>query len=233
VLAVWPEAATLVWPDEEATWVDSMQQAAREAGIDVVAAYVSPTSTTPFGYRNEYRVFLQDGSALPPYAKHHPVPGEPAIAGTGPAPIVPRDWGRLSGAICYDYDFPAMARERADADLVAVPASDWRGIDPVHAQMAAVRAIESGHAVLRATRFGLSMAVDPYGRPRTWHSAFEPGSEIMLAEVPRAHVRTLYAIWGDAPLALAAAVVVALVLAQLLRARASGAPRHVIPPPAT
>jgi apolipoprotein N-acyltransferase len=228
VLAVWPEAATLVWPDEEATWVDSIERAAREAGIDIVAAYVAPTSSEPFAYRNEYRLFLRDGDALRPYAKHHPVPGEPAIAGTGPAPIVAREWGRLSGAVCYDYDFPATARERAGADLVAIPASDWRGIDPVHAQMAAVRAIESGHSVLRATRFGLSLAVDPYGRSRAWHSAFEPSSGVMFAELPRAHVQTLYAIWGDVPVALAAAVVAALVVTQLLRSRATHAPRRAV-----
>ena len=220
VLAVWPEAATLVWPDEEATWVDSMNRAARDIGIDIMAAYVLPTSTTPLAYRNEYRLFLHDGDAVPPYAKHHPVPGEPAIAGTGPAPIMVREWGRLSGAICYDYDFPALARERAGADLVAVPASDWRGIDPVHAQMAAVRAIEVGHSLLRATRFGLSIGVDPFGRPRAWQSAFEPGSGVMLAQLPRARVGTLYALWGDAPLALAAGMVALLVAVELLRARA-------------
>src|SRR5208282_5605527 len=111
--------------------------------IDVVAAYVMPTTATPFAYRNEYRLVLRDGRVEAPYAKHHPVPGEPAIAGTGPAPVVDREWGRLSGAICYDYDFPSMGIERArlGADLVAVPASDWRGIDPVHAQMAGLRAI--------------------------------------------------------------------------------------------
>ena len=34
-----------------------------------------------------------------------------------------------------------MARARRDAGIVAVPASDWRGIDPVHGEMAAVRAM--------------------------------------------------------------------------------------------
>jgi apolipoprotein N-acyltransferase len=187
VLAVWPEAATLVWPDQETAWVDSVRNVARETAIDVVAAYVVPVSATPFAYRNEYRVFLRDGAVLAPYAKHHPVPGEPAAPGIGPAPVVAREWGRFSGAICYDYDFPAVGRERAaaGADLVVVPASDWRGIDPVHAQMAAVRAIESGHSMLRATRFGLSLAVDPHGRPRAWHSAFEHGQKPR----PGRHVR--------------------------------------------
>jgi apolipoprotein N-acyltransferase len=212
-LAVWPEAATLVWPDEEAAWVAAVRATARESGIDIVAAYVAPAGTTRFAYRNEFLVVRRDGGVEPPYAKHHPVPGEPAIAGTGPAPIAVRDWGRLSGAICYDYDFPAMGieRSRLGAGLVAVPASDWRGIDPVHAQMAAVRAIESGHSMLRSTRFGLSLAVDAYGRPRAWHSAFERGSGVMLAELPRARVPTLYSWWGEAPLVAVSVLLAALI----------------------
>ena len=91
---------------------------------------------------------------------------------------------------CYDYDFPAMGQ--SDADIVAVPASDWRGIDPVHAQMAALRAIESGHSMLRATRWGLSLAVDPYGRTRAWHSAFERGSGIMFAELCLLYTSTVF-----------------------------------------
>ncbi len=228
-LAVWTEAATVVWPDEEASWVESVRTVARESDIDVVAAYVIPTSTTPFAFRNESRVVLRDGSVQPPYRKHHPVPGEPAVVGVGPAPIALRDWGRLSGAICYDYDFPAMGleRARAGADLVAVPASDWRGIDPVHAQMAALRAIESGHSMLRSTRFGLSLAVDPYGRTRASHSSFEGGGAgIMFAELPSTRVRTLYAIWGDAPLAIAVALLTVLVTLEQMKTRRGRHPEH-------
>ncbi len=222
VLAVWPEAATLVWPDEETTWLEQVQTVARADRIDIVTAYVVPTEATPFAYRNELRFVSHDGTLGPVYAKHHPVPGEPAIKGNGPVPIVDLDWGRLSGAICYDYDFPAMGRSRAVVDFVAVPASDWRGIDPVHAQMAAVRGVESGHSVLRATRWGLSLATDPYGRIRAWHSAFERSkSGIMYAELPREHIRTLYALWGDFPLAVLSVLVVALVATNLLRKQAS------------
>jgi apolipoprotein N-acyltransferase len=206
---VWPEAATLVWPDEEQAWTETVRQTARDADIDVVAAYVMPTSAKPFAYRNEYRIVLSDGAVFPPYAKHHPVPGEPAIRGVGPAPVALREWGRLSGVICYDDDFPAMGVPTAD--LLAVPASDWRGIDPVHAQMAAVRAIERGQSMLRSTRWGLSLGVDAYGRARAWHSAFERGSDLTFVDLPTTHIWTLYGFWGDTPLAIAlAALVVAM-----------------------
>lgn len=209
-LAVWTEAATLVWPDEEDAWVAEVARVAREANIDVVAGYVMAVSDAPLRYRNEYRLVLRDGTVEDPYAKRHPVPGEPAIAGEVVARFTERPWGVLSGAICYDYDFPAMARARRAADVVAIPASDWRGIDPVHAEMAAVRSIESGHAIVRSTRFGLSVATDAYGRLRARRSAFEPGAAVVFASVPTEHVETVYAALGEWPLLGALAVVVAL-----------------------
>jgi len=47
-----------------------------------------------------------------------------------------------SGAICYDYGFPAIARDNAQdgAGVALVPASDWRGIDPEHGRMAMMNA---------------------------------------------------------------------------------------------
>jgi apolipoprotein N-acyltransferase len=71
--------------------------------------------------------------------------------------------------------------------------------------------------MLRATRWGLSLAVDPYGRTRAWHSAFERGSGIMFAELPRSRVRTLYSIWGDAPVAVAVALLAGLIATKLSR----------------
>lgn len=201
-LVVWTEAATLVWTDEEAAWIEALRRTADEADVDIVAGYVVPVATDPLTYRNEFRLALRDGTLVEPYAKYHPVPGEPAVAGRDPAPIFRRPWGNLSGAICYDYDFPPMAtaRARLGADLVAVPASDWRGIDPVHGEMASVRAIEAGHAIVRSTRWGLSVAADPYGRIRAWRSAFEPGPSITVAMVPHERIPTPYTWLGDVPL---------------------------------
>ncbi|MBX7084395.1 MAG: hypothetical protein K1X88_34635 [Nannocystaceae bacterium] len=209
-LVVWTEAATLVWPDEEDAWIAALAATAREAGVDVVAGYVVPLAQTPPRYRNEARVALADGTVLPAYGKVHPVLGEPAVPGDpdglgGVAhEAIARAWGTLAVAVCYDYDFPSMGRLRAahDVDLVAVPSSDWRGIDPVHGQMATVRAIESGHALVRSTRWGLSVAADAYGRVRAWRSHFEGGADVVLAGVPLLRVATPYAWWGELPLLL-------------------------------
>jgi apolipoprotein N-acyltransferase len=221
-LVVWPEAGALVWPDREGAWNAALGALARETRADIVAGYLVPRGEGGSeGYRNELRVALRDGTVLEPYAKHHPVPGEPATPGVGPAPVIDRPWGRLSGALCYDYDFPGSALERARAgvDLVALPSSDWRGIDPTHSAMAAVRAIESGHSILRSTRWGLSAAVDPYGRIRARQSAFERGPGVLHASLPTSRVPTLYALWGDVPLLLFCGALLGTVALGRLRAR--------------
>ena len=109
------------------------------------------------------------------------------------------DNSNIGGAICYDYDFPYLARGfgQLNADIVAVPSSDWRGIDPVHTKMAAFRAVEQGHSILRSTRFGLSAGINPCGNMIAQMSSFDKNEKIMLANLPRQGVWTFYAWAGD------------------------------------
>jgi apolipoprotein N-acyltransferase len=147
-LVVWTEAAALVMPgEEEAGFLLRVAELARAHNVDVVAAYVVPSSQEKIlPYQNVYRWFGPDGVVHQEYWKHHPAPGEPIVAGHGPLGVVDASFGRASGAICYDYDYPAVALEHArlGVDVVALPSSDWRGIDPLHTQMASLGAIAGG-----------------------------------------------------------------------------------------
>lgn len=202
-LVVWTEAATMVLPEDEPQFLADLHELAREASVRLVAGYVVPISKAPLRYRNRY-AYVTPAGVDHIYDKHEPVPGEPAERGTGPMPLVVDPvLGRVSGAICYDYDFPRVARRHAllDVDLVALPASDWRGIDPLHTQMASLRAIEGGHSLIRSTRFGLSAGYDPLGRPRAWQSHFDrldgDPRGILLMNLPRHGVSTVYGRLGD------------------------------------
>ena len=107
---------------------------------------------------------------------------------------------KIGAVICYDYDFPYLAKElgNLNADIVAVPSSDWRGIDPLHTRMAAFRAVEQGHSIIRSTRFGLSAAITPYGEMISQLSSFDKNSKIMIADLPVHRIKTIYSIIGDA-----------------------------------
>jgi apolipoprotein N-acyltransferase len=158
-----------------------------------------PLQEEPLRYENKYVFIRGDGTIDHTYFKHEPVPGEPAVRGEGPMPVVQDEDGKVGGAICYDYDFPrvALGNARNDVDLVALPSSDWRGIDPIHTQMAAIRAIEGGTSIIRSTRFGLSAGIDPWGRIRGWSSHFDGRERVLLVRLPRRGVTTVYEVLGD------------------------------------
>ncbi len=198
-IVVWNEAATAVLPEEEEEWKARLSSVAKNNKIALVAAYVVPLSESPFRFENKYLMYLPDGSLGYSYNKHEPVPGEPSIKGKEVIKTIPVDGIKIGGAICYDYDFPYIAKAfgKADADIVALPSSDWRGIDPIHTKMAAVRAIEQGHSVLRSTRFGLSAAINPIGELVSQMSSWDHNDKIMLSHLPDKGVFTLYSLVGD------------------------------------
>jgi apolipoprotein N-acyltransferase len=198
-LVVWTEAASVVEPADETEWLASVGELAREQRVAIVVGYIVPLlDRDPFEYENAYALLGPDGALVHRYLKHHPVPGEPAVRGTEQTPMhTSETLGEVSGAICYDYDFPAMARARGSADLVALPSSDWRGIDPIHTHMARLRAIEGGHSVLRSTRFGLSAGIDSTGVIRGQLSHFDDDERILLVHLPRHGRASLSARLGE------------------------------------
>lgn len=197
VLVVWNEAAIMVTSDDEPAFLRRMGSLAADLNVDIVAAYVVPVQTEPLLYENKYIYLRADGEQDHTYFKHHPVPGEPAIRGTAPMPTVERDGVRIGGSICYDYDFPRQALGNVGVDLIALPSSDWRGIDPIHTEMARMRAIESGHGIVRSTRFGLSAGIDAQGRMRGFASHYDSQERVLVVDMPKAGVTTVYGRLGD------------------------------------
>ena len=186
-------------PEDENDWLNSIKELAAELNITLVASYVLPISQTPLRYENKYQFIDSSGNITHSYLKHQPVPGEPAVQGTSPLKVVDVTGTKVGAAICYDYDFPYLAKEYGElgADMIILPSSDWRGIDPVHTEMAAFRAVEQGHSVLRSTRFGLSAAITPYGEMASQMSSFEDNDKIMYSQLPTKGVTTLYSVIQD------------------------------------
>jgi apolipoprotein N-acyltransferase len=212
-LVVWNEIATVIQPADEAGLIDRGRKTARELGIDLILAYGVLQGSDRILFDNKYTFISDGGEILDEYRKHHPVPGEPSIRGTEPIRVIDRPYGRVGGAICYDYDFPALAREHARqrADLVVVPSSDWRGIDPIHTYMARTRAIEGGFALLRSVRWAPSGAFDALGRTRAWMSALDDTDGVMVARLPLGRMPAPAQFVGDTPV-IAAALTAGLML---------------------
>jgi apolipoprotein N-acyltransferase len=194
-IVVWRELAieTFAGADEEQL-LEEVGALARSADVYVEAAYIA---WLPDGERanNTAVLVAPDGGAGPRYLKRYPVPGDPDVPGEARPPVLETPYGSIAAAICFDFDFPPLARELSGADIVLDPSKDWPEIDPLHGRMAAFRAIENGYALVRAAEDGLSLAVDRYGHVLA--STSGGGDRVLLADVPVEGGRTAYARVGD------------------------------------
>src|SRR5262249_6385049 len=101
---------------------------------------------------------------------------------------------------------------QAHADVLIVPANEWKAIKNIHVQMAAFRAIENGMSLVRPAASGLSSAFDPWGRVLAVGDFFAAGDRTGTAQGPLGGVRTRYARTGDLFAWLCVAGVVAAIV---------------------
>ncbi|MFB4263301.1 hypothetical protein [Nonomuraea sp. GTA35] len=84
--------------------------------------------------------------------------------------------------ICFDADFPALAR--VDADIMIVPARDWPEMGTLHSRMADMRVVENGYSMVRQAEFGVSGAFDAQGRTLSEHVHERGDRHVVVSEVP-------------------------------------------------
>jgi apolipoprotein N-acyltransferase len=84
------------------------------------------------------------------------------------------------------------------AEVMFLPANDWKEIDPIHTHMVITRAVENGCSLVRPAGPGLSVAADSRGRIISSLDFFTTDEQIMYADVPVHHSNTFYAFIGDA-----------------------------------
>jgi apolipoprotein N-acyltransferase len=146
-------------------------------------------------------LFSPAGTLVQDYEKQRMAPPEREfVRGHVPA-LHDVEGARLGLAICKDMHFADVGRGYAQqaVQAMAVPAWDFT-LDGVYAaRLSALRGIEGGYAMARASRDGLLTVTDAYGRiiAETATAAF-PGATL-LSRLPAAQpTPTLYARIGDA-----------------------------------
>ena len=158
--------------------------------------------------------FIRAVLAIPLADQASGAPGQPPFAVAGQ---------RVAVNICYEDAFGNELRPQArDATLLVNVTNDaWYGRSLAaeqHNQIGAMRALESGRPLLRATNTGITSAIDHHGREFARLPWFTRG--ILEVDVAGRQGTTPYVRWGDAlPLAVAAAL---LVIAWIGRYRARG-----------
>jgi apolipoprotein N-acyltransferase len=206
-IVFWPEGQAVATRESEAELIELGRRTARSEKIYLgMGMAVLHREDQDIKVQNRFLFLDPDGNALLDYTKQNPVPGGEARRALIPVhdyhlPTVDTPHGRIAGAICFDMDFPRFIRQagEARADMILAPSNDWQAIDPLHTQMAAVRGIELGCAVIRHTSNGLSQAADCQGHvlARMDHFATPSNERVMVAHVPIRGTPTLYARFGD------------------------------------
>ena len=218
-IVFWAEGnAPTLQEDEAALLFEGSQLAVKDKiYLGMALAVWVPGATRVL--QNEIVMIEPDGAVAWRYRKTRPVPGDEAAMSApsdGQLRVLDTPFGRLSAAICFDADFPQTLRQAGllNADIVLNPANEWAAIDPWHAQMASLRAIEEGASVIHGASHGLSAAFDYEGNRLAAVDYFRSTGGTMIADVPTRGVRTVYSRLGDwFPWACAVALLALIVTA--------------------
>lgn len=198
-IIVWPEMAIMVASEDETDLIARGREVAREEGIYLAMPIGIAYEDDAQLWENKLLLIGPDGDILMEHFKYGGNVFEGSVLGDGILRTVETPFGTLSGVICWDTDFPATVRQagRNGTDILLSPSLDYRSIDPMHAHMAAFRAIENGVSVVRSADNGLSVIVDPYGRVLAQTDHFTSSEWVTVAQVPTQGVFTLYSVIGD------------------------------------
>ena len=198
------EAEILTVKDHEEKFIHAVQRFAAENQVYFFLGIASliPDSTFPESPFVENKIVVIDDKGIirDTYFKNVPVEGvDPSVPGNGKMRIMETPYGRLSYAICYDTDFPDLMRQvgQLEADLLLVPAGDWKDISPYHTKTTNIRSIENGFAQVRAVSGGLSSVVDPYGNYLATDDYFVDLNHLMIVDVPMKAKTTFFTKFGD------------------------------------
>jgi apolipoprotein N-acyltransferase len=190
-IVIWSETAAPIISEDKPLLLRRAAALARQERI-----YINVAVSVAFE-RNETFLIAPDGTIKWHYRKNHPVPGmEPVAPFANSPPLAQTPFGTLSNIICFDGDFPALAR--IDTDILIVPAWDWPEIAVAHTMhMARLRAIENGYSLVRVVYNGTSGAFDPMGRVLARQDTTTGGPHMIFADVPRHGTPTTYGKIGD------------------------------------
>ncbi|EKJ87426.1 apolipoprotein N-acyltransferase [Leptospira meyeri] len=198
-VVVWNEGAVLIHRKEENSFLKRVSSLALEKEIEIIAAYIIPLKENEFFMENQLRWVGKDGTFRQIYFKQFIPPGEPISHIPSEIQALDLGWGKVSVAICYDFDNLKLTKKHGElgAGISLIPASDWKGINPFHTEMAVLRGIENGSSIVRSTRGGLSGIYDAYGRAKGTLDYFEENDGVLVASVPITQTSTIYNRFGN------------------------------------
>jgi len=199
-MIVWPEGAAYGIISSETSRIAQIQEVARKNGIYLAIGLVTENQDREKPYANKFVLIDPSGAIVIDHVKFSTNMTEGnRLVGDGILQTASAPFGLLSGAICWDMDYPTIIQQAGQngIGLMLVPSRDWYQVDPVHTHMTVFRAIENGMSIVRQVDDGLSIAVDPYGRILAQTDFFGATDRTLVAQVPVKHVATIYSLFGS------------------------------------
>lgn len=202
-VVAWQEHAVLI-PEEDAdSFVAHCQQICQKEQFYLIMAYNTyPKNFPDQPWTNMLTGIDQFGHLAWQYSNSYPSEALESglLHGDRRLPVLQSPYGKIGAVICSDQEHPSLVRQagRSGAFLLLVPSGGWKGVTPLHTQMASFRAIENGCALVKPNGNGLSAAFDQQGRVLSQLNYFQTEDEnIMFADVPTQVASTLYTEIGD------------------------------------
>jgi apolipoprotein N-acyltransferase len=221
-LVHWPEMAVMVAKVDEADFLARAQQIARDESIYLAMGVAILYEGDSSPWENKLVVVDPAGQTVLEHFKY----GDQISEGFKPGDAILRPFetpfGTVSGVVCNDTNHQEVIAQagRNGSDILLSPSMEFPGIVPMHANMAAYRAVENGVTVVRQADNGLSVVVDPYGRTLAAVNHFSTDERVTVAQVPaNSGVFTLYPLVGDLFAWLAMAGFVILIVYAFLQRR--------------
>lgn len=197
-IVIWHENNGLVLDSDYDEFIHQGQKLASKNNIYLLMT-PTPINLAENTDKNQAVLIDNDGNICYEYNKYHIVPGDIDIAGDGNIKYADTPYGRIGSAICFDGDFPSYIRQagKNKIDILLMPSSDWKAIDPIHTEMCSFRGIENGCNTLRQVQKGFSLSADYLGRTISSMDYFNTDDKVMVSHVPVKGTDTIYSHIGD------------------------------------
>lgn len=199
-IVFWAEGNAVVLKEDENKFYERASQVALDKQIYLGASVAVIDPTNSKFLENKFVMFDKKGKKVMDYWKGISVPGvEAPISNNTVTGIqkIETQYGTLSGAICFDLDFPGYMKNASGSDILLAPSNDWKEINPIHTDMAKFRAIEQGFNFIRQTSFGLSIGTDFTGRVISEMDHFTDSGKVLITHLPTKGAATIYSKIGD------------------------------------
>jgi apolipoprotein N-acyltransferase len=196
-LVVLPERAININKETENTIIGMLGAVARQNQVFIVAGYTNYRNKQEF---NSTLVINDEGKVVVDYNKVHLVKGlENRFTPGKEIGLFKIQERQLGISICKDLDFPGYIRKYGigGANIVIIPAWDFKIDDWLHSRMSILRGVENGFSEIRAAREGRLTISDCFGKVNYESSCSGGQKATLVGNTSLIKENTIYTRFGD------------------------------------